>query len=75
MSDAKYTVKTGYYGDTDTDFEAFPEALEFYAQNPDAQLFGQGVDFDCDEGGFFLVSDGLTDAERDAVEAVERPNS
>lgn len=65
---SKYTVHLGYYGDDIRPVDTFDEALTLYRANPDAQVFGQGVDFDCDEEGYHMVSDGLTDDERDQLE-------
>ena len=32
-------------------------------------VHGDGYDVDCDDGGFFVCNDGLTDSERDALDA------
>lgn len=66
---ARYTVLWSC-GDREQGFESFAPALELYAQHAGdrhgAQLIGEG--YDGSEDGY---SDGLSDAEREQVEAVD----
>jgi hypothetical protein len=32
-------------------------------------VYGDGYDVDCDDDGFFVLHDGLTDSEREALDA------
>jgi len=67
----KYFVSWGYCGEHREDFVVFSMALAFYREKSGgadgASLIGEGYDCDCDEGGYFMCSDGLTEEERDAV--------
>jgi hypothetical protein len=55
------------YGDT-RDFHRFGLALSYLRAARDAYaLTGDGCDFDCDEDGYFMCSDGLTDEQREQV--------
>ena len=78
MSDAEknpgspYTVSYGWYRENWEKFDDFDAALKFYirqgAHDGDAILVGDGYDCDCDQDGYFMCSDGLTEAERDRIE-------
>lgn len=54
------------------EFATFPEALAFYGTVKGYRklINRDGYDCDCDDRGYFMCSDGLTEDERDEVEAV-----
>lgn len=70
-----YTIQWGHMHAFWTRTESFPRALELFAEHHTgdcgAVITGEGYDVDCDEDGFHVVDDGLTDYEREAIEAVE----
>lgn len=69
----KYFVHWGYTQRNTDEFTDFQRALDHFVDHkgsaPGARLVGEGYDADCDEDGFHEVSDGLTDDERERVEA------
>lgn len=49
-------------------FETFDAALDEYRSRPEPRaLYGAGYDVDCDQDGFFVCCDGLTDEERERL--------
>lgn len=68
---APYQVTYGY-GDYQR-FDSFVAALKFHAETRDSSLYGHDVDFDCqgDPLEYVMCSDGLTEEEREWIEAVE----
>lgn len=56
------------------DFDDFDEALAAAVEESKkpgwcwVHLYGDGYDVDCDQGGYFVCDDGLTDDERLKVE-------
>lgn len=55
--------------------ETFDEALEVYKAKRESvrgsvRLYGDGMDCDCGPEGYYVCSDGLTDDERERVEAI-----
>jgi len=70
MSRANYSVHYGYYQDRVRGFETFDEALEFYAGAENAILLGKDwcADVVDDEGESAVISDGLTESERERLE-------
>lgn len=70
-----YHVHSGYYGDRVEPFDDFTAALACYRQRHaerfGASIFGDGVDYDCDGDGFFMVDDGLTYEQRKRIEEID----
>ncbi len=70
----KYFVHWGYMQRNTEEFTDFQRALDYFVDHrgaaSGARLVGEGYDADCDEDGFHEVSDGLTDDERERLEAV-----
>ncbi len=76
---APYSVSYGYYGEHVEILDSFGEALsrftelcrDAYAlQYGGPALTGAALDYDCDNDGMFMCSDGLTAEQRDAIRAV-----
>lgn len=45
------------------------EAIAFAQGRDDfARILGDSADYDCDQDGYYMCHDGLSDSERDAVE-------
>ena len=72
---APYTVGYGWCRENHEKFASFVDALRFYAEKNGgafgADITGDGYDCDCDQDGYFCCDDGLTDLEREWVEAVD----
>lgn len=70
----KYFVHWGFMHRQVNEFTDFQRALDYFVDHKGAghgaRLVGEGYDADCDEDGFHEVSDGLTDEERERVEAL-----
>jgi hypothetical protein len=70
----KYFVHWGWYHQRTEEFTDFERALSYFADHKGgpcgARVTGVGYDADHDGDGFREVSDGLTDEERERVEAV-----
>ena len=64
-----YHVHWGYCGSHRQSFDRFDDALGKYAEHRGAQLIGDDYDADLDGGEFVQCNDGLTEEEREIVEA------
>lgn len=60
----KYFVLSGCYR---AEFVTFAEAVA-WRKAQGGEVVGDGYDCDCDDTGFYVCSDGLTDAERAQLE-------
>lgn len=62
------TYFVGWADGQSAQFDTFDAALAEYRQHREPKsLGGPGYDCDCDENGQFVVSDGLTDEERERM--------
>ncbi len=70
----RYFVHWGHMRRHIEEFTDFQRAIDYFVDHKGAadgaRLVGEGYDADCDEDGLHEVSDGLTDEERERVEAV-----
>jgi len=68
-----FTVSSGYMHGRVERFDSFDEALTVYAQRlgarDGASLLGE-TDYDCDQDGYYMCDDGLTEEQRDRIEEV-----
>lgn len=71
-----YLVRWGYRLEQSASVETFPLALALfvlhYPGEGGAEVTGEGYDCDADDDGPFVVSDGLTEDERQAIEDISR---